>query len=215
MLEVHISKHSLFRLKITVGCLTSRYPSIHLSPDEDILKFTVGCRLCTCPSTHFFVSRSRSVVRVVLVLASGGGVVCCVGVVWWCGVVWSGVGCMFVFFCVVFLFFLSILFFLLLTLSLSFSLLSFISLLSSLLFSLPRFLFSSLHVTKHCGKNRSHNTAANFEACECDLAHGRCTAVGSLSSSYPLPPSSSKKSRELFIIGIFPATNLFFITVLN
>ena len=29
-LEVHISKHSLFRLKITVGCLTSTYPSIHV-----------------------------------------------------------------------------------------------------------------------------------------------------------------------------------------
>ena len=39
MLEVHISKHSLFRLKITVGCLTSTHPSI-----------------------HFFVSRSRPVV---------------------------------------------------------------------------------------------------------------------------------------------------------
>ena len=37
--SVHISKHSLFRLKITVGC-----------------------RLCAYPSIHFFVSRSRSVV---------------------------------------------------------------------------------------------------------------------------------------------------------
>ena len=52
--SVHISKHSLFRPKITVGCrlcaypsLTSTYPSIHPSPDEDTLKFTVGCRLCT------------------------------------------------------------------------------------------------------------------------------------------------------------------------
>ena len=39
MLEVHICKHSLFRLKITVGWWR-----------------------CTYPSIHFFVSRSRSVV---------------------------------------------------------------------------------------------------------------------------------------------------------
>ena len=45
--SVHISKHSLFRLMIAVGCLTSTYPSIHLYVDEDILKVTVGCRLCT------------------------------------------------------------------------------------------------------------------------------------------------------------------------
>ena len=30
MLEVHISKHSLFRLKITVGCPLCAYPSIHI-----------------------------------------------------------------------------------------------------------------------------------------------------------------------------------------
>ena len=34
LFEVHISKHSSFRLKITVGCLTSAYPSIHFSLDE-------------------------------------------------------------------------------------------------------------------------------------------------------------------------------------
>ena len=53
MFEVHIFKHSLFRLKITVGCLTSTYPSIHFSLDEDTLKITVGCRLCAYPSIHF------------------------------------------------------------------------------------------------------------------------------------------------------------------
>ena len=50
--SVHLSKHSLFRLKITVGCRLCAYPSIHLSPDEDTLKFTVGCRLCAYPSVH-------------------------------------------------------------------------------------------------------------------------------------------------------------------
>ena len=35
MLEVHISKHSLFRLKITVGCLTSTYPSVHIETPQD------------------------------------------------------------------------------------------------------------------------------------------------------------------------------------
>ena len=60
--SVHISKHSLFRLKITVGCRLCAYPSIHLSPDEDTIKFTVGCRLCAYASIHFFfVSKSRSV----------------------------------------------------------------------------------------------------------------------------------------------------------
>ena len=60
--------------------------------------------------------------------------------------------------------------------------------------------------------------AANFEAFECDLAHGRCTAVSSLPPSLPsllpsLPLLLQKKKRGLFITGIFPARNLFFITV--
>ena len=55
---MHISKHSLVRLKITVGCRWCAYPSIHV----ETLKITVGCRLRAYPSTHFFVSRSRSVV---------------------------------------------------------------------------------------------------------------------------------------------------------
>ena len=188
MLEVHISKHSLFRLKITVGCLTSRYPSIH--PFLLTKTFSSSRSVVDCARVQAFTFSSQDHGRL-SALCWCWRLVVVLCVVWvLCSVEWGGVYvCVF---CVVFLFFLSILFFLLLTLSLSFSLLSFISLLSSLLFSLPRFLFSSLHVTKHCGKNRSHNTAANFEACECDLAHGRCTAVGSLSSS-PLPPSSSKK----------------------
>ena len=45
---VRISEHSLFRLKITVGCLTSTYPSIHV----ETLKITVGCPPCTYPSIH-------------------------------------------------------------------------------------------------------------------------------------------------------------------
>ena len=45
---MHISKHSLFRLKITVGCLTSTYPSIYV----ETLKITVGCLTSTYPSIH-------------------------------------------------------------------------------------------------------------------------------------------------------------------
>ena len=45
---VRISKHSLLRLKITVGCLTSTHPSIHV----ETLKITVGCRLCAYPNIH-------------------------------------------------------------------------------------------------------------------------------------------------------------------
>ena len=44
-LGAHI-QHSLFRLKITVTCLTSTYPSIHFSLDEDTVEITVGCLVC-------------------------------------------------------------------------------------------------------------------------------------------------------------------------
>ena len=60
MFEVHISKHSLFRLKITVGCLTSTYPSIHVET----------------------LSRSRSVVWCVVWCVCVHVVLC--GVVWCC-----------------------------------------------------------------------------------------------------------------------------------
>ena len=46
--SVHISEHSFLRLKITVGCLTSTYPSIHV----ETLKIRVGCPPCTYPSIH-------------------------------------------------------------------------------------------------------------------------------------------------------------------
>ena len=77
---------------------------------------------------------------------------------------------------------------------------------------------SSLLATKHCGKNRSTNTVANIEAFECDLAQGKCTAVGSLPpplpSLLPSPPLLlNKKKRKLFITRIFPARELFYITV--
>ena len=91
---VHISKHSLFRLKITVGCLTSTYPSIHvetpsrsrsvvdcahiraftflltktLSRSRSVVWFMVCCVLCVC-------------VHVVLCCGVGG---VCVVVLWWC-----------------------------------------------------------------------------------------------------------------------------------
>ena len=44
----HISEHSLFRLKITVGCLTSTYPSIYV----ETLNIAVACPPCTYPSIH-------------------------------------------------------------------------------------------------------------------------------------------------------------------
>ena len=160
MFEVHISKHSLFRLKITVGC--PRCVGVGV--------WWWCCVLCGC---------------CVLVLCG----------VEWCGVVWGGVGCVCVFFVLFFSYFSQFS-------SFSYLLSLFPSLFfpsslffSSLLFSLPRFLFSSLHVTIHCGKNRSHNTAANFEACECDLAHGS-SGFSPLLLSTPsslLSSSSSKK----------------------
>ena len=114
------------------------------------------------------------------------GVVWC-GVVWcgvvWCGVVWCGVvWCGVVSFCVVFFSLFSLNSFLSLSCSLS---LSFFSLLSSLL------------------------SAANIEAFECDLAQGKCTAVGSLppSSLFSLPPQKKNGVnfllQEYFQRGIF------------
>ena len=110
-------------------------------------------------------------------------VVCVSGVLCWCWC-WCCVVVWCVFLC--FSIFLSDLFFLFLALTLSF-----FSLLSSLL--------SPLLATKHCGKNRPTNTASNFEAFECDLAHGRRAAVGPLppplSSPLPsLPPLLNKKA---------------------
>ena len=88
----------LFRLKITVGCLTSTYPSIHV---EDTLKITVGCPLCAYPSVHFSLDEDTledhgrlpnkcaypSVhVETLKITGRLSGVWCGV-----CGVVWCGV----------------------------------------------------------------------------------------------------------------------------
>ena len=100
-----------------------------------------------------------------------------------------GAGCVLCGWCVVFISFFS------LFLLSSFPLLSYLFCLLFLflfLFSL----LSSLLATKHCGKNRSTNTAANFEAFECDLAHGRCTAVGSLPPSLLPPPFSPSPPQK-------------------
>ena len=150
MFEVHISKHSLFRLKITVGCLTSKYPSIHkkLSRSRSVVRGV--CFLCV-----FFVCGVCCVLCGVLCWCWRLVVVLCGCCVLW---VWCGVGCMYVcVFCVVFLLFISILFFLFLTLSLSPSLYSFLLLSSflsslfssSLFFSLPRFLSLSFFPSTH------------------------------------------------------------------
>ena len=191
----------------------------------------VGCSRCTFPSIHFFVSRSRSehprctypsihvetlsksrsVVRGVVVCCGCMRVLCCVvccmvcvcfvvvlvlvlvfgggGVVWW---LWYVVGCCCVFLCLSVLFFRFLSLCLSLSCSLSFFLSSFLSSLFSHLSLLFLFFFSLLLATKHFGKNRSTNTAANIEASECDLAQGKCTAVGSL---LLLSPPSSLLSR--------------------
>ena len=119
MLEVHISKHSLFRLKITVGCLVCG---------------VVGGVLWWC------------VVVVVVVCVLWWCVCCCV--VWWslahslsCSL--SSLFCFPFFFSLIFLFLLLLLLLLLLFLLLFFLFLFF--LLSSLL---PTLLFSSLHANK-------------------------------------------------------------------
>ena len=205
----------------------------------------VGCWRCTYPRIHFFVSRSRSIVDCARVqeftflltktLSRSRSVVWCVHVAcWWC------VGC-----CVVVVrvcgvwwslalslslslvlspstslsLSLSLSFFLsYLSFSLFFFFFLFVLLLLLLLLLLLFFLFFllySLLATKHYGKNRSTNTAANIEAFECDLAQGKCTTVGSLPPPLPsLLPSLLLKKRE----GTFNYRNIFgegiiFITV--
>ena len=85
---------------------------------------------------------------------------------------------------------------------------------------LSLFLLYSLLATKHYGKNRSTNTAANIEAFECDLAQGKCTAVGSLPPPLPslLPPPSlphPEKRKETFYYRNISGDDYFFTTVLN
>ena len=86
----------------------------------------------------------------------------------------------------------------------SFSLAPSLTLALALVLSL--FLLSSLLATKHYGKNRSTNTAANIEAFECDLAQGKCTAVGSLlptlHSLLPSPPLLLKKQETFYYKNI-------------
>ena len=85
MLEVHISKHSLFRLKITVGCLTSTYPSIHVeTPSRSrSVDWCAHIQAFTFLLTKT-LSRSRSVVWCVACVCVGGVCVVCVVVCVWC-----------------------------------------------------------------------------------------------------------------------------------
>ena len=119
---MHISKHSLFRLKITVGCPTSTYPSIHV----DTLKITVGCLVC-------------GVVCVVVVCC--GGV--CVVVLWWCvcvvcGEAWHTISLLLSLLPLLFFFF-SLIFLFLFSFSFSFSLAPSLTLALALVLSLSLF----------------------------------------------------------------------------
>ena len=84
MFEVHISKHSLFRLKITVGCLTSTYPSIHFFVSRS--RSVVDC--ARVQAFTFLLtktlSRSRSVVWYVVWCVCSVWCGVCVVVLWWC-----------------------------------------------------------------------------------------------------------------------------------
>ena len=191
---VHISKHSLFSWR-------------RHSQDHGRLS-GVWCGVC--------------VVCVV--------VVCCVVVLWWCvcvvcGEAWHtlSLSLLFsllpllfpflflssIFFSLLFLFLCLLLLFLLLLLLLFFLFLFF--LLSSLLLTL---LFSSLHANKHCTKHWSTNTASNFEAFECDVAHGTFIATANeLHRMFPplllppllsslLPPSHTQKKEGDFLLQV-------------
>ena len=85
MTAVRISKHSLFRLKITVGCRLCAYPSIHVEAP----KITVGSRLC-CVACGVRVCCER-VCTLGVVACVYEHVALCVLVVVWCCFVWCGV----------------------------------------------------------------------------------------------------------------------------
>ena len=208
--DKHISEHSLFLLTKT------------LSRSRSVVWCVVWCVWCVV----FCVCMWR-VWCVGCVCTCG---VCGVGgmwvvVLWWCvcvvcGEAWHTISlsCSLSFlfsFPFAFPFFFSLIFLFLSSFSFSFSLAPSLTLALALVLSL--FLLSSLLATKHYGKNRSTNTAANIEAFECDLAQGKCTAVGSLPPPLPsvLPSHTPllKKKMQFFITGIFPARNLHLITV--
>ena len=182
--DKRISKHSLFswrRHSQDHGRLTGEHISEHsqkLSRSRSVdwwahiraftktLKIMVGCPRCCgvwCVAwVHEGVVLCDELCVVLFGVLRGGGVGCCV----LCGV-W-----------VFYFSFFS-----------QFSSSSFSSLFFLFLFSLlPLSLLSSLLANKHCVKHWSTNVTFNFEAFACDLAHGRCTAVGSLLSSSLLPP---------------------------
>ena len=185
MLKVHISKHSLFSLTKTLSRSRSVVWCVHVACG-------VLC-VCACGVCGVWVVCVHVVLCVLF---------CCGGACVWCVVKLGTLSLSLA---------LSPSSSLSLSLSLSFSLLSLffsllflflfllLLLLLLLLFFLSLFLLSlsPLLATKHYGKNRSTNTAANIEAFESDLAQGKCTAVGSLPpplpSLLPSPPPLLKK----------------------
>ena len=223
---MHISKHSLFRLKITVGCRLCAYPSIHVETP----------------------SRSRSVVWCVVWC----GVLwwCVVVVVWWCccgGVWWWCVvklgtlslslslslalspsfslslsfSLFTFFFSLLFLFlflFLLLLHLLLLLFFLFLFFLPFYSLFSSLPFTPTNTVQSTDQQTRRPTLRRLNVMWRTVRSLQMPT---NCTECSHFSSSLPLlssllPPShTQKKERGLFITGYIPARNLFFITVFN
>ena len=88
-------------------------------------------------------------------------------------------------------------------------------------FFLPFYsLFSSLPFTPTNIVQSSTNTASNFEAFECDVAHGtfiaNCQRIARTvpTSSSPSLPHPQKREGTFFT-GIFPAKEFIFITVLH
>ena len=205
---MYIFKHSLFRLKITVGCLTSTYPSIHV---EDTLEITVGCLVCVCVC------------------------VCCVvlwrgSVVWVCGEAWHTLSLLFSLLSLLFpflflyylsffsLFFLFLYLLLLLLLLLLFFLFLFFPLSSLLFYSLFSSLpFTSTNTEQSTDQQTRRPTLRRLNVMWRTVRSlpTNCTECSHLSSSLLSPSHTQKKERGLFITGIFPARNLFFITVLK
>ena len=143
----------------------------------------VGC------SIHFFVSKSRSVVRGAVECCVCMRMLCCVV----CCVVWCGVVCIFVSFCVVFSFLSQCSSFSFL-LSLSFFLLSsFLSSLFSLLFLFFSLLFSPPNTMERTDQPTRRPTSRHL-----NVIWHRASAQQSVLSLLLSPPSSPHKEETVF-----------------
>ena len=187
-----------------------------------VLCFVCACGVCGVWVVCVHVVLCRRACCVYMWCCVGVGDVlcgCCVLCGLWCVVLCRCVGgvlCVFVFLCC-FAFFSSILFFLFLALSSLFFPSSLVSLLSSLFSSSSLlFPFTPTNTVQSTDQQNWRPTSRHLNVIWRTAGAQQSVVSPPLHSLLPsLPLLLLKKRRELFITGICPARNLFFITVSN